>query len=613
MFTRTLLVTALLGAGLVGAAALDGGRSARSTQEAAALVGLGQPYCAVQRADPQTRTFFRLALAAADAARPPRTEVGPFSRAIADAAALEEADADPVLREDLGSLHYPITTTVPLAQRYFDQGLRLSYAFNHGEALRAFRKARTLDPACAMCFWGEALVQGPNINAPMAAAAVAPAFAAVSRAQALTAGASAKERALIAALAERYAADAPDAAGRAARDRAYAEAMQRVAARHPDDVDISLLTAEALMDLHPWDYWESGGFVPKGATAEIMQRLEAALARAPDHPGAIHFYIHLTESSSDPARALPHARRLGRLVPGAGHLVHMPFHTYYRVGMYKEAVAANREAVRVDEAFIARAAPTGIYPMAYYPHNVHSLMASAQMAGDGDTAIEAANKLDAIVSAAAAREVAWVQPIKVAPYFAHAQFSPLPTLLALPDPGAELPFVQAMWHYARGVGLALAGERGGATAEAEAIARIGAANAFAELAAAGVPAKAVLALAEHVVRGRIAQAGGEHAEAVRQFEAAVAIEDGLAYTEPPYWYYPTRQSLGAALLQAGDAERAEVVLRSSLARAPNNGWALFGLMKAYERRGNRAGARVAGRLLEQAWMGKDELLELGRL
>ena len=300
-------------------------------------------------------------------------------------------------------------------------------------------------------------------------------------------------------------------------------------------------------------------------------------------------------------------------MPGAGHLVHMPFHTYYRVGMYKEAVAANREAVRVDEAYIARAAPTGIYPMAYYPHNVHSLMASAQMAGDGDTAIEAAGKLDAIVSAAAAREVAWVQPIKVAPYFAHAQFSPLPTLLALPDPGAELPFVQAMWHYARGVGLALAGEHSGATAEAEAIARIGAANAFADLAAAGVPAKTVLALAERVVRGRIAQAGGEHAEAVRHFEAAVAIEDGLAYTEPPYWYYPTRQSLGAALLQAGDAERAEVVLRSSLARAPNNGWALFGLMKAYERRGDRAGVRVAGRLLEQAWMGKDELLELGRL
>jgi tetratricopeptide (TPR) repeat protein len=617
MFTRTLLATALIGAGLIGAAALDANRDARSAKEAALLSTIGQPYCvAPQRGAPQAQTFFfRLAMAQADAAaKPPRTEVAPFSRAIPDAAAIAQADANPVLVGDLGSLHFPITTAVRRAQQYFDQGLRLSFAFNHGEAVRAFRKARTLDPECAMCWWGEALVLGPHINAPMDATAVGPAFEAASRAQALAAKAGAKERALIEALAARYAPPTADArAERSALDRAYAEAMVQVAARHPDDASITVLAAEALMDLQPWDYWEGGGFTAKGRTADIMALLERALKAAPDHPGAIHFYIHMTENSSDPGRALPYAQRLGRLMPGAGHVVHMPFHTYFRVGMYREAVEANRQAVRADEAYIARSAPVGIYPLAYYPHNVHSLMASAQMAGDGATAIEAAAKLDQIVSAAAAKEVAWVQPIKVAPYFTHAQFSDAKTILALPDPGAELPFVQAMWHYARGVGLAQAGERAAAAAAADAIVRIGEANTFTDLAAAGIPAPEVLRLAERVVRGRIAQAGGDHAAAVRHFEAAVALEDSLAYTEPPYWYYPTRQSLGAALLLAGRADEAEEVLRASLARAPNNGWALFGLMKVYEQRGDRAGSRAIGRLLQQAWLGDREALSLSRL
>jgi tetratricopeptide (TPR) repeat protein len=281
--------------------------------------------------------------------------------------------------------------------------------------------------------------------------------------------------------------------------------------------------------------------------------------------------------------------------------------------MYKEAVEANRQAVRADEAYIARSAPVGIYPVAYYPHNVHSLMASAQMAGDGATAIDAAAKLDRIVSAAMAKQVAWVQPIKVAPYFTHAQFSAPQTILALPDPGPELPYVQAMWHYARGVGLAQAGDRAAAKAEADAIAGIAQANAFTELAAIGIPAKDVLRLAEQIVLGRIAQAASDHAGAVRHFEAAVALEDSLAYTEPPYWYYPTRQSLGAALLRAGRVDEAEDVLRSSLARAPNNGWALYGLMKVYDQRDDRASSQTVARLLQRAWLGDSEMLTLARL
>jgi tetratricopeptide (TPR) repeat protein len=461
-----------------------------------------------------------------------------------------------------------------------------------------------------MCYWGEALVLGPNINAPMDQASVAPAFEAIGRAQALAAQASPKERALIEALAARYSADA--SAERAALDKAYADAMQIVAAKYPGDDDIAVQYAESLMDLQPWDYWE-GGSRPKGRAEEVVGLLERVLARSPDHPGAIHYYIHLVEASSDPKRALPYAWRLGRVMPGAGHLVHMPFHIFYRAGMFKEAVESNRQAVAADEAYIAQSAPVGIYPQAYYPHNVHSLLASAQMAGDGETVIAAAAKLEAIVSDAAAKNIAWVQPIKAAPYFAHAQFSDARTILGLPDPGDDFPYVKAMWHYARAVGLAGSGDVNAAQREVEAIATLEKESDFSALAAGGVPAKDVLRLAQHVALGRIAQAKQDFAGAVAHYEAAVAEEDTLAYSEPPYWYYPTRQSLGAALLLAGDLERAERVLRESLARTPNNGWALFGLMKVHEQRGDTRGARSAKELLGKAWIGKSGDLDIARL
>ena len=322
--------------------------------------------------------------------------------------------------------------------------------------------------------------------------------------------------------------------------------------------------------------------------------LEQVLARSPDHPGAIHYYIHMVEASSDPKRALPYAQRLGRVMPGAGHLVHMPFHIFFRVGMFKEAVESNRQAVVADEAFIARSTPAGIYPQAYYPHNVHSLLVSAQMAGDGKTVIEAADKLEAIVSDAAARNIAWVQPIKAAPYFAHAQFSDAATILALPDPGADFPYVKAMWHYARAGALSSTGDSTAAQSEVEAIARLQESADFSALTAGGVPAKDVLQLAQHVALGRIAQAKQDLPQAIKHYAAAVAVEDTLAYSEPPYWYYPTRQSLGAALLLAGDLDQAEQVLRTSLLRTPNNGWALFGLDE-----GLRAARRHAQRPLRE--------------
>jgi tetratricopeptide (TPR) repeat protein len=607
IWNRTLLAAAVIGTGLVAALAFDEYQASRQSSASWLLTTIGAPFCAPQRSGPQYKTFFRLAMAQAESGnQPAKTEVGPFSKAIPDAESIAHADANPVLADDLGTLHYPITTSVAEAQQFFDQGLRLAYGFNHGEALRAFRKARTLDPDCGMCYWGEALVLGPNINAPMDAASTAPALDASSKAKALAAKATPKERALIEAVAARYSDSGPV-------DQAYADAMQKVAARYPDDDQITVLYAESLMDLQPWDYWQAGGTEPKGRVAEIVALLEKVLVRTPDHPGAIHYYIHLTEASSDPGRAVPYARRLGSLMPGAGHVVHMPFHTFFRVGMYKEAVEANRKAVAVDEAYIARSTPIGIYPQGYYPHNVHSLMVSAQMAGDGVTVIESADKLGQIVSDAAARNIAWVQPIKAAPYFAHAQFSDAKTIRGLADPGADFPFVQAMWRYARAVGFAGAGDTSAAQAEIDAIAALAQANDFADLTAGGVPAKEVLQLAQHVARARIAQASSDVAGAVKHFELAVAQEDLLAYSEPPYWYYPTRQSLGAALLVAGDLDRAEEVLRASLLRTPNNGWALFALMEVYKRRGDQSAAQAAGQLLDKAWTGDAGALTLARL
>jgi tetratricopeptide (TPR) repeat protein len=612
MLKRTLLITALIGAGLIGASFYDERQAAREADAKLLLSTIGTPFCLPQYAGPKYKTFFRLAQAREEAANAPKkTEIGPFSNAVPDAESIAHADANPLLANDLGTMHYPVSTSNAEAQKFFDQGLRLAYAFNHLEAVRSFRKARTLDPECAMCYWGEALVLGPNINAGMDAASAAPAYEAATKALALASKVTPKERALIEAINTRYAKEGPQ--DRAPLDKAYAEAMQKVAAQYPDDDQIAMQYTEALMDLQPWDYWEAAGSQPKGRTAEIMALLEKVLQRSPDHPGAIHYYIHMTEASSDPKRAVPHAERLAALMPGAGHIVHMPFHTFFRVGMYKEAIEANRLAVIADEDYIQRAAPVGVYPQGYYPHNVHSLMVSAQMAGDGATVIDSANKLERVVSEAAVRNITWVQPIKAAPYFAHAQFSDAKTILALPDPGGEFPYVQAMWRYARGVGAAMAGDAAGARAEADAIAKMEQTADLSNLISGGVPAKEVLQVAQNIIHARIAQASKDLPAAIKHFETAVQISDTISYNEPPYWYYPIRQSLGAVQLLAGDLDKAEQTFRASLARAPNNGWALYGLREVYKQRGDNAGASAAQQLLDKAWLGNAEMLSLARL
>jgi tetratricopeptide (TPR) repeat protein len=520
-----------------------------------------------------------------------------------------DAGSDAPLYDDLGALSFPITTKNPLAQRYFDQGVRLAYGFNHAEARRAFRTAQRHDPDCAMCAWGEALVLGPNINAPMEAEVVAPALAAARKAQQNAASADAREQGLIAAVAQRYSADPK--AERSALDAAYAAAMERLAAQYPEDDNIQTLYAEALMDLSPWNYWEADG-KPKGKTSEIVASLEKVLVRNPDHAGAIHYYIHMVEASAAPERALPYARRLAAAMPGAGHLVHMPFHIYYRVGDYKAAVAANKAAVTIDEAYIAREKPAGIYPLAYYPHNVHSLMASAQMAGDGGSAVGAAEKLARIVSADAARAVPMAQPIAAAHFYAHTQFSAPAAVLALAAPADDLPFVKAIWHYARGVAFAAQKDVAAAQQEAAAIEGLKAKD-YSALTTAGIPAPDVLDLARQVVLARIALAQGQLPAARAAFEQAVAIQDRLTYSEPPFWYYPVGQSLAAVLLRLGELDAAEAAFRASLARAPNNGWALYGLSEVYRRMGRADALAEVTRLLDEAWAGDRSTLDLERL
>lgn len=599
------ILAALATAGLIAGASLPDARSDNVfVPELAAIDGVN---CRVPQAG--NRMLLRLAQASRDGALR-KTAMGPVAAAAA-AADMRAHNDDPPLMEGLGTLSLRITTFSSAAERFFNQGYRLAWAFNHDEARRAFRKAQRLDPNCAMCFWGEAWVLGPNINAPMDPKANGPALAALKNAQRLASRTTPREQTLINALAARYSAD-PNA-GRAQLDAAFAAAMREAVAAFPRDNEIATLYADALMNLSPWDYWEAGGARLKAPVAELVDTLEGVLQRRSNHAGAIHLYIHAVEASANPKRAERYADRLVGLMPGAGHIVHMPTHIYYRIGRYKDSLAANRAAVAVDEAYIAREKPSGLYPLGYYPHNVHFLMVSAQMAGDGPTAIAAASKLSQLIPEAAARQFLLLQPIKAAPYFAQAQFSDAAAILALPDPGAEFPYLRSIWRYARGVALASKGRVAAAEAELAGIERIIDSGNFKGFDEWNIPARETAQLAAHVLRARIAQGKHDLDTAQREFETAVKLQDSLPYMEPPYWYFPVRQSLGALLVLRGQTERAREVFGQSLARTPNNAWALFGLSEAYAREGRKREARVVARRFERAWIGETKRPSLATL
>ncbi len=548
-----------------------------------------------------------------DSANGPAATRAYFLRAGRAAAAMQ--DAAPVDTSitpmQVGAIAYEITTSNPLAQAHFNAGVAHMWNFNHGAAVNSFKAAQQADGDCAMCYWGEALAYGPNINAPMFDETVAPAWEALKAAQARRDKASDKEKALIDALSYRYAATQPK--DRAKLDNAFADAMDEVALKYPDDDFIASLSAEANMDTQAWEYWENDGRTPKGRTARTLSLLEAVLARNPDYIPAIHLYIHMTENTENPYRATRYADRLAALSPGLGHLIHMPSHTYYRIGRFKESLDVNVEAVAADEVELAKGPAHPMYEFGYYVHNIHFVLTSAQMAGDGATALKMAEKLDEKLPAQFVAEVPFAAPIKAAPYFAMAQFADPAAILALDDPGKELFILQAAWRYARGEAQARLGDAAATRAEADAIAALIGEADFSVMEANRIPARDILDIARLTVLARAASLEGDLDGAVEAMSEAVALQDALNYTEPPYWYYPSKQTLAALVLKNGDAERAEQLFLETLVESPNNGWALYGLSQAYKAQGDKNGAKYAGGLFKDAWAGDDKALTLDRL
>ena len=519
------------------------------------------------------------------------------------------------LYDNLGNYHYAITTASPDAQKYFDQGLTLSYAFNHAEAIRAFQQATTLDPACAMCYWGIAFALGPNINAPITEEAAKQAWQAIQQARSAATAAPEKERAFIDALANRYTADPK--VERAPLDRAYADAMRGVTKRFPDDLDAATLFAQSLMDTSPWNYWEKNG-EPRQFTGDVIQALESVLARKPDHLGAIHLYIHAVEASPNPGRASPYADKLAALVPGAGHLVHMPSHIYLRTGRYNDASAANEHAVKADEAYFKRDAVPGnmTYQVGYYPHNFHFFVASASMEGRQTDALRAADQVRAIAHPDMMRDPSMggmVQHMNLTPLYTKLRFSLWDKVLAEPAPRADLPFMSAMSHASRGLAHAALGHVKDAETERAALAALNDDQALKKIGVSSVNvASAIVAIAHEVLSGEIETKRRRADVAARHFAKAVALEDDLTYMEPPDWPIPVRQLQGAALLELGRAKEAETAFRDDMKKFPDNGWSLSGLQASLEQQKRSADAAAVHARFEKMWRMSDIKLTGGR-
>jgi tetratricopeptide (TPR) repeat protein len=518
-------------------------------------------------------------------------------------------EGTPKLLERLGSQQHAITTRVPLAQRYFDQGLILSFGFNHEAAVDSFEAAAALDPDCAMCFWGIALALGPNINAPMGPDAGRRAYAAAQSALERAPAASAKERAYIEALATRYAAEPPD--DRSSLDRAYAGAMRELRRAHPDDVDAAVLLAEALMDLYPWDYWTSEG-KPREHTDEILELLEWSMQRQPEHVGANHYYIHAVEEFF-PERGVVAADRLGDIAPDAGHLVHMPSHIYWRVGRYADALDINQRASAADEAFFSWCRAGPFYRAAYYPHNLHFLWAAAAAEGRSEIALTAARKLQA-ATVEPMQEFAFLEEFQSIPILTLARFGRWDAVLGEPKPDEARRYLVGIWHYARGLARVRRGEPAEAAIELAALRGVVAEPATQSLILAGGTSSATQLLEIGVahLEGELAAERGETDVALAALERAVALQETLVYMEPPPWYFPTRQALGAVLLEAGRAPEAEAVYRADLKQYPSNGWSLYGLEASLRAQGRSDDAAIVERGFAAAWARADVKLEASR-
>jgi tetratricopeptide (TPR) repeat protein len=500
--------------------------------------------------------------------------------------------------QNLGVHAFPVTTSVPQAQLFINQGVNLAYAFNHAEAARAFAEAARLDPNAAMAYWGHALVLGPNINAPMAPEDEPKAYALAQKAVALKSKVSARERAYIDALAARYTGRPED---RQNADQAYVAAMERLVATFPEDVDAQVLFAEALMDVMPWSYWTRDGR-PHEGTRTIITSLEQAIAKNEQHPGALHLWIHLWESTDTPERAEAEADRLLPLMPGAGHIVHMPAHIYQRVGRHADVIRVNQLAAKADEDYIAQCKAQGLYPLGYYPHNLHFIWMGATASGQKTLAIDSAFKLANQVPHEALSTVPILQGFLVVPYWAQVRFAEWDVILADPGPHHRTPFTQAVWHYARAMAFTALDRLDEATRELAALrglvddpamkkeATFSANNGF-----------AILRIAPEVVAGEIAAKRKDWQTAIRHLERAVRYEDALIYQEPHDWHAPARENLAAVLLAAGRADEAETVYWEDLKRNAESGWSLSGLLEALKAQDKHEDAALVEARLRKTW------------
>jgi tetratricopeptide (TPR) repeat protein len=508
------------------------------------------------------------------------------------------------LFDGLGDFHRPVTTTSLDAQRYFDQGMRLLWAFNHDESTRSFAKAAMLDPQCAMCFWGVALTVGPNYNLPMMAASRAQiARNALERATALAPATTPVEQALIAALGARYPDAKPlDPSNEAPILIAYAQRMRDVAGRFPDDSDVQTLTAEALMNVNAWKLWTPDG-TPAAGTLDIVARLEGVLAKDPRHPGANHYYIHTMEASQHPEAAVTAAERLAGMMPAAGHLEHMPAHIMQRVGRYADAAEANRKGAAADLAYFAKTRPLDYYAM-YTAHNYQFLAFSTAMQGRRADTLDATRKSRAIISDELLAAMPGLDWYVAETYAAMVRFGMWQEILAEPAPNPQLIGLSIGYRYGRANALAATGHVADARSELAELETRAAAVAPAD--GAGLSSAAdVSAVAVLVAKARIADAEGNDDAAITLLTEAAAKEDALPYDEPSDWFFPTRHLLGAALLRAGRAQDAEAVYREDLRRHPENGWALFGLSQSLAAQHKDADAQQVRLRFDAAWKDAD--------
>jgi len=507
------------------------------------------------------------------------------------------------LSKNLGTLHHPITTISSQAQQYFDQGLRWVFAFNHEEAIRAFEEAARLDPTAAMAYWGIALALGPNINAAMDKDDERRAWNAVQNARQHRDRTSPQERAYIDAISQRYSGRRQP---RGVLDKAYADAMRSIWHQFPDDPDAGVLFAESMMDLRPWDLWTEDGR-PKPGTLEIVETLEAVLVRVPDHPGACHYYIHAVEASLTPERALDCARKLPTLMSGAGHLVHMPAHIYSRIGQYHEAVESNEQAIRVDQEYADGSAAHTDHADGYHTHNLHYLWASLMMEGQRERSLQVARQVTKSIDRGEVKKDKSMEFYLPMPVWSMIRFGQWDQLLRESAPPASLHLAHGIWRLGRGLALVTSGRL--PEAEGEHVVLMGLTKRLGRNRTAEEKTQRVLLnIAERLLAGELAVRHKRYDEGIKLLTDAVKLEDGLPYTEPPYWPIPIRHYLGALFLAAGRPGEAEQVYRADLAKHPQNGWGYFGLLQSLRAQRKNSAVKTVEPQFKEAWTHADVAL-----